>query len=87
LKAQSGPPRSSSSKPYEAPDGVANLVKAFAMSLTDDGILSPSGDETVQQQCRYCGLSPSAAASARLRRSHADILPATPPVPNRADDS
>jgi pimeloyl-ACP methyl ester carboxylesterase len=72
--------------PYEAPDAVAGLVKAFAMSLTDDGILSPTGNEMLQQQCKYCGLSPAAAASARLRRSHADISPATPSVPTRADE-
>ena len=80
-------PRVGHLSPYEAPDAVANLVKAFAMSLTDDGVLSPTGDEMVQQQCKYCGLSPAAAASARLRRSHADISPATPSAPNRADDS
>ena len=45
--------------PYEAPDAVANLVGAFAMSLT----------ETVQLECKYCGLTPAAAASERLRRN------------------
>ena len=55
--------------PYEAPDAVATLVRAFAMSLTDDGVASPGGDGMVQPECRYCGLSPAEAASARLRRS------------------
>jgi len=71
--------------PYEAPDAVANLVRAFAMSLTDDGILSLNGDEMVQRQCKYCGLSPAAAASVRLR--HADIGSATPPTSQRPDHS
>lgn len=73
--------------PYEAPDAIANLVRAFAMSLTDNDTLSPTGDEMVQRQCKYCGLSPAAAASARLRRSHADSGPTTPSVPHRTDDS
>ena len=44
--------------PYEAPDDVATLVRAFALSLTGNG-----------RQCEYCGLSPSEAASIQLRRS------------------
>jgi pimeloyl-ACP methyl ester carboxylesterase len=79
-------PRVGHLSPYEAPDAVANLVRAFAMSLTNDGILSSTGDEVVQGQCRYCGLSPAAAASARLRRGHADIGPDTPSMPHRSDD-
>ena len=30
--------------PYEAPDEVADLVRAFALSLPDHGLLSPAGD-------------------------------------------
>ena len=71
--------------PYEAPDIVANLIKAFAMSLTDDRILSPTGDEMVQRECQYCGLSPEAAAGERLRRSQADIGSATSPASQRPD--
>jgi 3-oxoadipate enol-lactonase len=56
--------------PLEAPDAVANLVGAFAMSLTDNGTSSRTGDKTVQLECRYCGLSPAAAASDRLRRNN-----------------
>ena len=73
--------------PYEAPDAVANLVRAFAMSLTDDETLAPAGNEMLQRPCDYCGLSPAAAASARLRRSHADLSLAAPSVPHRADES
>jgi pimeloyl-ACP methyl ester carboxylesterase len=73
--------------PYEAPGAVANLIRAFAMSLTDDGVLSSSGDEMMKRECRFCGLSPEAAASARLGRSHADIGPAMHSVPNGADDA
>ena len=71
--------------PYEAPDAVANLVRAFAMSLTDDGPLPPTGDATVQRECKYCGLSPEAAASERLRRSQADIGSSTSPASQRPD--
>ena len=84
-------PRVGHLSPYEAPDAVADLVRAFALSLTDGGVLSPGGDEIVQQQCRYCGLSLAAAASARLRRRDAGFSPAAPPVadgvPNRAGDT
>ena len=62
--------------PYEAPDAVANLVGAFAMSLTDHGIWSPTGDKMVQLECKYCGLSPAAAASERLRRNDQMKVPA-----------
>lgn len=45
--------------PFEAPEAVAKLVGAFAMSLT----------EMVQGECKFCGLTPAAAASERLRRN------------------
>jgi pimeloyl-ACP methyl ester carboxylesterase len=69
--------------PYEAPDAVANLVRAFAMSLTDDAAWPPSGDGEV---CRYCGLSPAAAARAQLDRSQADASPPVDP-PQSPDHS
>ena len=71
--------------PYEAPDAVANLVRAFAVSLTGDGTWSPSGDAVERRECRYCGLSPAAAVSGRLGRSHAESSPATAPAPQRPD--
>ncbi len=69
--------------PYEAPDAVANLVRDFAVSLTDDAASPPSTDG---EACRYCGLSPAAAARARLDRSRVDTggpVP-TPPSPDRS---
>ncbi|MHB1304781.1 MAG: alpha/beta fold hydrolase [Acidiphilium sp.] len=73
--------------PYEAPDAVANLVRAFALSLTDDGILSPASGEMVRQRCSWCGLSPAAAASAQLERSHVNIGSTTPPVLHGPDNT
>jgi pimeloyl-ACP methyl ester carboxylesterase len=71
--------------PYEAPDAVANLVRAFAMSLSGDGTWPPSGDAIAQRECRFRGLSTAAAASARPDQGHADIGRATPPAPQRPD--
>ena len=69
--------------PYEAPDAVANLVRDFAVSLTDDASSPPSGGGDT---CRYCGLSPAAAARARLDRSHAGTGAPVPP-PQSPDHS
>lgn len=44
--------------PYEAPDEIADLVRAFALSLTDA--------ETTRPRCSWCGMSLVAVASARL---------------------
>jgi hypothetical protein len=73
--------------PYEAPDAVANLVRAFAMSLTDDGIVSPSGHAVMKRECRFCGLSPEVAAGMRLGRSHAGIGPLMQSGPHRTGDA
>jgi pimeloyl-ACP methyl ester carboxylesterase len=72
--------------PYEAPDAVAKLIRAFALSLTDDGARPPYGESMARWECRYCGLSPAAAASVRLGRISAGIGPAAPPVPHRPND-
>lgn len=73
--------------PYEAPDALANLLRAFAMSLTDDGTLSKNGEGMVRQQCKYCGLSPAAAASARLQQDHVEFSLSTPLTSPRPDHS
>lgn len=47
--------------PYEASDDIADLVRAFALSLTDPGTSRP--------HCSWCGVSLAAIASARLGRT------------------
>lgn len=66
--------------PYEAPDAIANLVRAFAVFLTDDEASSPAGSEMVRQRCTWCGLPLEVAASARLERRHANVGSAIAPV-------
>ena len=56
--------------PYEAPDHVAGLVRAFALSLGDDGSASRTGDGDATGPHRaWCGISPTAAADVRLART------------------
>ena len=50
--------------PLEAPDDIANLIKAFAVSLTDEGISSPSTHkEVVLLRCPNCEAAQQAAAN------------------------
>ncbi|MBW4025526.1 MAG: alpha/beta fold hydrolase [Proteobacteria bacterium] len=72
-------PRVGHLSPYEAPDAVADLVRAFAVSLT--------AGESEREECRYYGLSPAAAASARLDPSQAETGPAAHVVPRAKDNA
>ena len=60
--------------PYEAPDHVADLVRAFALSLGRDG-------DAVRPRCTWCGISLTAAADARLARTRSG----SPGVPRQRD--
>jgi pimeloyl-ACP methyl ester carboxylesterase len=58
--------------PLEAPDEVADLISAFALSLRDDGMAAPTdGAGIVRPRCSWCGMSRTAAAQLRLDRSAA----------------
>jgi hypothetical protein len=55
-------PRVGHLSPYEAPDHIADLVRAFVLSLGGDGDAS-------RTHCTWCGISLAAAVDARLART------------------
>ena len=67
-------PRVGHLSPYEAPDQVAELVRAFAMSLTDDGSMASTGNgDLARLRCKWCGISLTAAVIARLETSRTEV--------------
>jgi len=72
-------PQTGHLSPYEAPDEIAWLVRAFALSLTDDLSTLPANDGgVVGPRCTWCGMSLAAAAAARLERLRTRILEGAP---------
>lgn len=53
--------------PFQAPSDIADLVKAFALSATDDvNSASRGSGETPQRRCSWCGLTGLVVARKRL---------------------
>lgn len=53
--------------PFEAPYDIADLVKAFALSIGDDDAASAHSG-VAQQRCSWCGITLKAAAQKRLNQ-------------------